>query len=512
MELSERIQQKQRAHTLDQISTSEEPFPRYSFALPFSERRLLLFGVDMLLLGIAGLLAIWGRALLFGEPGISLHLSIILWLGLLAGIWMTLAIVNECYDLRTTSRSGNITGSLLATMVAGALTYLLLFFLLSRPIAIPIGTSQTASDSLKLFVQLSPPRTVPLLFFPTAFVLVTLWRMSYIKLFTSAPLRRRLLVVGAGWAGKTVVTALKEHLPAYEITGLIDDDPAKQEMTIAGVPVLGTRENLLLYARRLGVSEIVLAITHEIHTDMFRALMDCYEAGIAIRPMPVLYEQILGQIPVEHLGRKWFPAPLWDSGRTSLLYRPLKRGIDIVVSVLGLTVMAPLFPFVAAAIYLDSPGAIFYRQTRLGKGGRPFELIKLRSMIPNAEQAGAAVWARKNDVRITRVGNFLRRTRLDEIPQLINVLKGEMSIIGPRPERPEFVDDLQDDIPFYRARLSVKPGLTGWAQTKYRYGNSVDDARIKLQYDLFYIKNHSIILDILILMRTVKVVLTFRGT
>ena len=170
-----------------------------------------------------------------------------------------------------------------------------------------------------------------------------------------------------------------------------------------------------------------------------------------------------------------------------------------------------LFPFVTIAIRLDSRGPIFYRQTRVGKAGENFQLLKLRSMIPEAETDGKARWADPADRRITRVGRLLRRTRLDELPQLYNVLKGEMSLIGPRPERPEFVVKLEKAIPFYRARLAVRPGLTGWAQTRFTYGSSVEDSLVKLQYDLYYIKHLSLYLDLLIFLGTFGVILSLRG-
>jgi lipopolysaccharide/colanic/teichoic acid biosynthesis glycosyltransferase len=184
----------------------------------------------------------------------------------------------------------------------------------------------------------------------------------------------------------------------------------------------------------------------------------------------------------------------------------------LLVAIIGLVITLVLFPFIAGAIYLNSPGPILYTQERSGRAGRRFKIIKFRSMVPDAEQEGEAIWATQNDDRVTGVGKFLRLTRLDELPQLINVLKGEMSIVGPRPERPEFIDHLQEEIPFYRARLSVKPGLTGWAQVQYRYGSTVQDALIKLEYDLYYIKYRSLPLDLLIILRTIRVMLTFKGT
>jgi exopolysaccharide biosynthesis polyprenyl glycosylphosphotransferase len=188
----------------------------------------------------------------------------------------------------------------------------------------------------------------------------------------------------------------------------------------------------------------------------------------------------------------------------------IKRAMDIVLASLGMLFLAPFFPFIAAAIYLDSPGPIFYRQERVGKGGRIFRVYKFRSMVPDAEK-GRAVWAKEDDPRVTRVGRILRRTHVDEFPQFLNILKGEMSAVGPRPERPEFVEELAKEIPFYRMRHAVKPGMAGWGLVKQGYGASKEDALLKLQYDLYYIKHQSLWLDIVILLKTIVDTLTLRG-
>jgi len=185
--------------------------------------------------------------------------------------------------------------------------------------------------------------------------------------------------------------------------------------------------------------------------------------------------------------------------------------MDILVASVGLIILAFLFPVLALALYLDSSGPIFYIQERVGKGGRVFNLVKFRSMVPNAEVNGGAVWAEENDPRATRVGRFLRRTMLDELPQFINVLRGEMSIVGPRPERPLFADQLAEEIPFYRARHAAKPGMAGWALINYGYSSSVGDALVKLGYDLYYIKHQSIWLDVMILLKTLGAMVALRG-
>ena len=226
--------------------------------------------------------------------------------------------------------------------------------------------------------------------------------------------------------------------------------------------------------------------------------------------MPVLYEQLTGRVPVEHVGSNWYVAmPIWHPG-TGTLYPLLKRLMDIVLASLGLFFLGLAFPLIAAAIYLDSPGPIFYTQERVGKGGRRFRIYKFRTMVPDAEQ-GKAVWATTNDPRVTRVGRFLRRAHIDEFPQFLNILKGEMSAVGPRPERPEFVEELVQEIPFYRVRHAVKPGMAGWALVKYGYASSKEDALIRLQYDLYYIKHQSLWLDIVILLKTILDTITLQG-
>jgi exopolysaccharide biosynthesis polyprenyl glycosylphosphotransferase len=219
-----------------------------------------------------------------------------------------------------------------------------------------------------------------------------------------------------------------------------------------------------------------------------------------------------GRVAVEHVGNNWFVVLPIDGVSAFSPFMLLKRLADVIVSVLGLAFLLVLLPFVALAIYLESPGPIFYSQERVGRAGRIFQLIKLRSMVHDAEQDGQPRWAEENDERVTWVGRFLRRTRLDELPQCLNVLRGEMSLVGPRPERPEFVAELQKSIPFYRSRLAARPGMTGWAQVNYHYGNSVEDALVKLQYDLYYLKHQSLYLDLLILLKTIGVVLSFQGT
>jgi exopolysaccharide biosynthesis polyprenyl glycosylphosphotransferase len=226
--------------------------------------------------------------------------------------------------------------------------------------------------------------------------------------------------------------------------------------------------------------------------------------------MPDLYDKLSRRIPIQHIDPAWALNVI--EKLPSRLSLSCKRLMDLALAGFGLLVLAPFLPLVALAIRLDSPGPIFYRQIRSGRAGRPFTILKFRTMVTDAEKDGRARWASEDDPRITRVGRFLRKTRVDELPQLHNVLRGEMSIVGPRPERPEFIEQLEQDIPFYRTRLMVKPGLTGWAQIHYRYGSSVEDALIKLQYDFHYLRYWSLWLDLYVIFRTFGVAFRFQGT
>ena len=320
-------------------------------------------------------------------------------------------------------------------------------------------------------------------------------------------------MVGAGYAGQALLKALTEN-PGnhYAIVGLIDDDPDKVGQFFEDVPVLGNHERLLEVARSHRVTEIILANNGKIHRALFQALLDCQEKGLDIVRMPSLYEQITGQVPVRHLESDWVITSFAESVCLNDLSRAARRLLDISCAIVGLAFFALIFPWVALSVRFRSRGPLFYSQIRVGRGGRPFKLYKFRTMLAGAETDGRARWASDRDTRITCIGAFLRRTHLDEVPQFWNVLKGEMSVVGPRPERPEFFSVLEKDIPFYRARLPVKPGLTGWAQINYGYGGSVKDALVKLQYDLYYIKHRSIWLDLLILLRTFGVIVKFKGT
>jgi len=269
--------------------------------------------------------------------------------------------------------------------------------------------------------------------------------------------------------------------------------------------ILGSCDQLRDIARAVKAEVIVVALSERRGVFPLRDVLTCKLNSIQILDAPSFYEIVQGKLMLESITPSWF---IFSSGfnRTNL-FSLCKRTIDIVLSCLGLLLTLPFFPFIALAIKLDSPGPVFFRQERVGNKEKQFILYKFRTMGQDAEKASGAVWAEKNDPRVTRLGRFFRQSRIDEIPQLLNVLKGEMSFIGPRPERLEFVEKLKLVIPYYSKRHFIKPGLTGWAQVKYPYGSSVEDAVEKLRYDLYYIKNIGPFLDTLIFFETIKVVL-----
>lgn len=334
------------------------------------------------------------------------------------------------------------------------------------------------------------------------------WRLLYEGAFAFVEKPKRVVIVGAGYAGETILEVLRENRN-FSVKGLLDDDPALQNQANPQ-PVLGKTGLLFDMIRGDEVDGIVMAITHEKSPEILKALIQAKMRGVEIYNMAALHEELTGKLPVLHLSDGWMAYTPFHGTRRGLYTMHVKRLLDICLSAAGLLLSLPFSMPAAAAIKLDSKGPVLFRQKRVGYDGQVFELLKFRSMTADAETAGP-VWASANDLRATRVGRIMRKTRIDEIPQMWNVLKGDMSFIGPRPERPEFVEKLKEEIPFYFFRHAVKPGITGWAQVNFRYGASKEDAIEKLQYDLYYIKNLSAYLDVLILLKTIRVVIFGKG-
>ena len=335
------------------------------------------------------------------------------------------------------------------------------------------------------------------------------WRAAWIGPFSHRRIRIRVLVLGTGAIGKVIAGLVETGARPFSIVGFLDDNPNAPETVPEPYALLGKIQDLPALVEETRPDLIVVAQMNRRGNFPAKALIDCRMRGIQVEDWPTFYEKETGKILVTDLRPSWliFSDGFVKTPRTEIV----KRLVDVALSLTGLVLALPVMAVVATAIKMESRGPALFRQPRLGQNGRVFILNKFRSMREDAEKDTGPVWALQQDPRVTRVGAFLRKTRLDELPQLFNVLVGDMSFIGPRPERPEFVYELQKQIPFYMERLSVKPGITGWAQVRYRYGASVEDALEKLQYDLYYIKNLSLFLDLLILINTIQVVLFARG-
>lgn len=326
---------------------------------------------------------------------------------------------------------------------------------------------------------------------------------------TTSLLTRRIMVFGTGPQALAVKRALNKSDPAAEIVGFFPG-PNEEVASIPANLILSRERSLTDTALTHKADEIVVALSERRGGAMpLRELLDCKLQGIRVLDLASHFEQTLGQIRLESLYAGWLI--FGDGFRQGALRTVVKRIFDIVCASILILLALPMMAVAALAIVIENGFPILYRQERVGLNGRLFNVIKFRSMRRDAEKDGKPVWATKQDDRVTRVGKIIRKLRIDELPQLFSVLKGDMSLVGPRPERPFFVDQLTKEIPFYAVRHSVKPGVTGWAQVRYHYGSTVEDSAEKLQYDLYYVKNHSLFLDILVLFETVGVVLTGKG-
>lgn len=462
------------------------------YSVPFSERRFLLIAVDTLLM----LFSVWCAFLIWGYADTG-QLALInnnmqqgwFWFPVLLVGWIALAWLNDLYDIPSSYDKALNTMRVGTVALLGLCLYLGIFFIV--------------------------PDMLPRIFFLNFLVLfaalTTAWRWIYVELSAIMPFYHRVLIVGGGERARTIVQALEEAAGLkYQVVGYADD--GMTAAPIPNLPMVGQVKDVNELAKQLGVHEIVVAIEDQLDRDLFHLLVECQSNGVLVSWMPDLYEKLCRKIPIQHVDPSWALQAMQARPVFSRLQQALKRMLDIVLVLCVLPTVVLIMPMVALAIKLDSRGPVFYRQTRCGRAGKPFSIFKFRTMTTDAEKDGKARWASANDNRITKVGRVLRKTRLDELPQIFNILRGEMSIVGPRPERPEFIEELQQEIPYYRTRLMVKPGLTGWAQVHYDYGNSVEDALIKLQYDFYYVRYWSIWLDIYTMFQTFAVVFKFKGT
>lgn len=463
------------------------------------ERKLILYVIDFLLLVSALIISVTTQTDLL--PNLSAIAGYGKWFVTLALVWLPVSCI---FDLYSPARAASTLYGVLAAASASSLTS---FIYLAIPWFTPPLENRT---QVFLFVLLTTST-------------VSIWRLVYARVFEHPAFRRRALIVGTGKSGKALAEALQsewvltEASPSrgtgYTLLGFVEDESAGQKRTVAGLPVLGDSHGLLRLVRTLAVDEVVIALPdmERMNNELFEVILDCRELGIPVVNMVTFYERLTGRVAVEYACNDVALASGREDSPFNRFYTVSKRFTDLSLALVALCCMLPLMLVIAVANTRTSPGPLFFRQQRVGRGGRPFKIIKFRTMVPDAERRKGAVWAGKNDARVTPIGRWLRKTHLDELPQVLNVLQGEMSLVGPRPERPEFVGELSECIPFYRARHAVRPGITGWAQIHQDYGDSVELALEKLEYDLFYVKHTSFFLDILIMLRTVAMVLGLRG-
>ncbi|MCC7118137.1 MAG: sugar transferase [Anaerolineales bacterium] len=473
-----------------------------SLRLRPSEQRFILLLGDLVasVCALFGSLYVWreyNRLVLLAEGftenqirRFQLGIEVPLWFYVLPLIWLVLLV--ESYELHTAANWKRTLRSIAVAPLTGLALYSILFIFIHEPNALPrIGVGA---------------------FLVIATLLTLMLRGLYIRLYTSSGLMRRFVIVGAGRGGRSLAEVhSKLHPPPFLLLGYIDDDLAKQGKSYNGLAVLGASDKLLNLIDDLRISDLVIAINGEIKGETFQTILDAQERGVEVTRMPILYEEMTQRVPVEHLESDWVIRSFVDQIRVRGMYELFKRVMDILGGIVGAFILLLIFPFVATAIVLESGFPIFYSQERLGKGASVFKISKFRSMRQNAEEDGQAKLATENDPRVTRVGDFLRKTRLDEMPQFLSVIRGEMSLVGPRAERPELVREFQKQIPFYRARLLVKPGLTGWAQINYGYVADVKETSVKLEYDLYYIKHRTWNLDFSIILRTIGTVIRRTG-
>ncbi|TBW25671.1 sugar transferase [Gramella sp. KN1008] len=457
------------------------------FHFEISERKVLLRLFDMVAVLLT--LAVVGVVFEFDYFKINADywnwtLVFLIYLNLFASIF-------ELYDLQKADRFDSVIKNVLLT---SSLT--VLFYILT-----PFFTPSLPANRLQI-----------LFFFLSIAGALLLWRFLYISLISSPRFYKRVLVVGDSFDIKLIAESLQKTDPNYVVVGYVNtDDKLKTKFQ---------KENLIRFEvnelqgaiEKYHINEVVVASAYQkgLMLPLYNELSELLKKGFPIRDYTQVYEEITRRIPVQNVDKDFYKYFPFSRSNQNKFYLSVFRILDILVSFIGLIFCAFILPFVILGNLLGNRGKLFYTQERVGKNGRIFNILKMRTMVHDAEKSGPQ-YAQKNDYRVTKFGRFLRRSRIDEIPQFYNVLKGDMSLIGPRPERPVFVKELSELIPFYETRHIVKPGLTGWAQVMANYGDCHDDSLEKLQYDLYYIKHRGIFLDLSILLKTLSTVIFFRG-
>lgn len=454
-----------------------------------SERKILLRIFDVLTV----LLALYLVGNIFEFNYFNISTTNYYWT-IALGIYINIiGTVFELYNLQVASNQYQVVRSIILTASTTVLVYLM------TPIYTPF----------------LPSNRIQILFFYVAILLsLFLWRLFYVKFLASSRFEKKVILICDKDQAEELVLALENVDPHYKVMGYVNSDSnhvgkSKKEKDFVKNIDIDKLEDFVI---KHSVSEVVIASqkTDGITVNLYNQLIHLLENGYVIREYTQVYESITNRIPVQYVARDFYRYFPFSRSNQNQLYLSIVRLLEIVISIIGLAIGLVIAPLILLGNLIGNRGKFFYTQERIGKNGIPFKILKLRTMINNAE-ANGAVFTTTNDSRITAFGKCLRKTRIDEIPQFFNILKGEMGVIGPRPERPVFVCEIAERMPFYETRHVIKPGLTGWAQVNYSYGETIDDSLIKLQYDLYYIKHRSIFLDINILLKTLSTVLFCRG-
>ena len=452
-----------------------------------SERKMILRIFDVVFVLTA--LSVAGNVFAFNYFSIS---STNYYWAIVLAIYINIfGTIFEMYNLQVASNQFQVLKSTLITASTTVLVYLLT----------PVFSPQLPSNRIQILV-----------FFLVVFISLFTWRMFYVIFLASTRFFQNSILICDQDQVQELIMGLENIDPHYKIIGFVNTDASEEEMEQPHYVEHVKSENLFTFVKQNGVSEIVIASqkTEGITPGLYQQLLHLLESGTIIREYTQVYESKTQRIPVHYMSRDFYSFFPFSRSNHNKLYLSIVRFFEIIISLFGLILGFCLFPIILVGNAIGNQGRLFYSQERVGKDGVVFEILKFRTMVKNAETKGA-VFTVINDSRVTAFGKFMRKTRLDEFPQFINVLKGEMAVIGPRPERPFFVKEIAEIMPFYETRHIIKPGLTGWAQVNYSYGETIDDSLIKLQYDLYYIKHRSIYLDLNIAFKTITTVLFYRG-
>jgi exopolysaccharide biosynthesis polyprenyl glycosylphosphotransferase len=452
-----------------------------------SERKILLRVFDV----ISVLFSLYVVGIVFKFNYFNISTTNFYWTIVLGLYLNILGSVFEMYNLQVASNQFQINRSIILTASTTVLIYLLT----------PFYTPELPSNRVQI-----------LFFFLAILLALFLWRFFYVKFLSSHRFLKKVILICDKNQVKELVDGLENADPHYKVMGYVNSD--SENSILATKPDLKkiAIDELDFFVRENSVSEIVIASqkTDGITVNLYNQLIHLLENGYIIREYTQVYETITQRIPVQYVSRDFYRYFPFSRSNQNHLYLLVVRILEVLISLLGLSIGILLLPLIFIGNILGNRGGLFYHQERIGKNGKIFQIVKFRTMVKNAEKEGA-VFAKVNDSRITPFGKFLRKSRIDEFPQFLNILNGEMAVIGPRPERPFFVNKIAQVMPFYETRHVIKPGLTGWAQVNYAYGETINDSLIKLQYDLYYIKHRSIFLDINIMLKTFSTVLFYRG-